>query len=528
MRKVKVVGDLNTNENPSWPPKKHEYILVQKTPPNGDIYIGKIIHILQKNTGVIISLINGFENPYDEAKNYIKSTVNSRNYMVVNESHGWRYTTKDKLDLLNKYKLLRSSQLAQSTDPIKNEERLYDDIRPPGITLTSSEQACTTNNLSLSKLISSQDLDDFAFLLRCDKKEIEDLRINETFNADTIKNNISDKLKSYRNQIIDLLEGRITKCDHEEESDTEESDTRKANMDMTKPQEIEINESFVMNCIEDPKKLTDYANKLKKTLREKFCLEGESEERNPEKLYGTLRFIYYNEYIHVFRTEIPLREDITHELLGDTKDEPKLKILGENEYGIPIRHNVLKYILFQNELQKAITVDKELLEEAELILSQEYIIALTPEPRYQIWCLVRLIKLWYGDIDLQNNIRKIKVIVNQYRVRSDVKFNIKNGIRFSIGVYPRYGKKSASIVLKKLIYYFAIYSQAIGWKHNPPSYFKVVNDLISYTNCDQSLKLYYRRIAEKNKQTNDVFSENYTFIKSKDYNTDILEQYTSI
>lgn len=168
------------------------------------------------------------------------------------------------------------------------------------------------------------------------------------------------------------------------------------------------------------------------------------------------------------------------------------------------------------------------MQEAELILSQEYIIALTPEPRYQLWCVVRLIKLWFGDIDLQNNIRKIKLIVNQWRTRADQRYNKQNGIRFSIGIYPRYGKKSASIVLKKVMYYFSLYFQAVGWKNNPPSYFKIMNDLVSYTNGSQSLKLYYRRISEMNRESSGAFSTNLTKINSVQKNTDILEQYIEL
>jgi len=230
--------------------------------------------------------------------------------------------------------------------------------------------------------------------------------------------------------------------------------------------------------------------------------------------------------LHIFRTEIPLKEILTDDLLDDKDpDNPKLKILGNREYGEPIRHNALKFILFQNELQKNMIVDQQLLTEAELILSQEYIIALTPEPRYRLWCVIRLIKLWYADECLQNNVRKIKLLINQYRAQSNQQYNIYNGIRFSIGIYPRYGKKSASLVFKRIMCYFTLYFQAIGWKNNPPSFFRVVNDLVSYTNCSQTLKLYYRRIAAANKQPNNVFVNDYTVMKSPGNNTDILEQY---
>jgi hypothetical protein len=58
---------------------------------------------------------------------------------------------------------------------------------------------------------------------------------------------------------------------------------------------------------------------------------------------------------------------------------------------------------------------------------QEYLIALQPEPKYQIWVVKRLIMAWYADVDLQNNIRKIKILINQWRARSDQEFNKKNG-----------------------------------------------------------------------------------------------------
>jgi hypothetical protein len=301
------------------------------------------------------------------------------------------------------------------------------------------------------------------------------------------------------------------------------------NRDVQTPQDILIvDQKMITDYVDDPNTLKYEGQKIMRFLSEALYLSGENAEKDVDKLYGATRFIYYNGYVHIFRTDIPLKEVITHKLLKDTDANPKLQILGKAEYDIPIRHNVLKYILFQNEIQKTITVDQRLLIEAELILSQEYIIALTPEPRYQLWCVVRLIKLWHGDIDLQNNIRKIKLIVNQYRTRSDMRYNVRNGIRFSIGIYPRYGKESAAIVLRKLMYYFSLYFQAVGWKNNPPSYFKIVNDLISYTNCDQSLKLYYRRIAEENGMQNGVFNKNYTMINSPGYNTDILEQYVPL
>jgi hypothetical protein len=389
-------------------------------------------------------------------------------------------------------------------------------------------------DVPLYKLIASQDMDDFAFL-NCSEYENEELkklyeneefmeiknelRINETM--DDIEYISSCMCDEDRSALLKILEGTyIVECDNEK--------TRLIKEINTQPQDILITDTKMREeFVDDTQTLRIESEKIKQYLQEKvFSLEGEAAESNIEKAYGSLRFIYYNGYLHIFRTEIPLKELITHKLLKD-ENEPKLKLL-EADYDRPIRHNVLKYILFQNELQKNMSIDQRLLTEAELILSQEYIIALTPEPRYQLWCLIRIIKLWYADEILQNNIRKIKLLINQYRAISEKKYNQINGIRFSIGMYPRYGKESATNVFKKIMYYFSIYFQAIGWKKNPPSFFRVVNDLVSYTNCNQTLKLYYKRISEANCQKNEVFSEKYEVVKSPGYNTDILEQYNKL
>lgn len=554
----KISGMIEPGDNPKWPPMLNKYIIVQKTQPSGQIYIGLIKKVLDNNVGAIIILVKGFEYPNKDVIPFIKASSDPKKFMLVIETDGWRYTTELKIrELLDGSN--PSYTVNDDTGPEKEQELLYDDTHSGNVTLNNQYYATSTDNpmidVPLHKLIDSQDMDDFAFLVRKDvtyeNKELlqTELLINSTLADSPIEDNLSAKLIEFRPSIIAKLEGSVVEITEEEEvpvsgdvsGELERAQQRKKkredqssviermNKEITKPQDILIVDSLMItNFVENPSTLQLEAEKIKRYLTEAFYLSGDNAEQNVDKLYGTLRFIYYNGYLHIFRIEIPLRENITHELLGDSVEDPKLKMLGPAEYNRPIRHNVLKYILFQNEIQKNMSVDQQLLNEAELVLSQEYIIALTPEPRYQIWCVVRLIKLWYGDIELQNNIRKIKLLVNQYRARVDKKYNIHNGIRFSIGIYPRYGKASAAIVLKKIMYYFSLYFQAVGWKGNPPSYFKVVNDLISYTNCDQSLKLYYRRIAEANGESNNVFTKNYTTMISPGNNTDILEQYVKL
>lgn len=547
----KIQGMIEPGENPKWPPTLNKYIMVQKRQSGEQIYFGLIKKILDKNAGIIIVLVKGFEYPNNDVIKYIKASSDPKKFMLVTEIDGWRYTTETKI------REMLSSNPSYSVDngsgPEIEQELLYDNTYSGNITLKNQYYASSTDNpivnVPLHKLIDSQDMDDFAFLMRkdvtYDNKEIlqDELLINTTMTGYNIEEYLSAKLIEYRPMIIAKLEGSVANMiETDDLSDSENLDgvavkktedqssiIERMNKEINKPQDIVIVDSLMItNFVDNSSTLQLEAQKIKRYLSEAFYLSGDNAEKNDDKLYDTLRFIYYNGYLHIFRKEIPLKEIITHKLLGDSEEDPKLKILGPAEYNIPIRHNVLKYVLFQNEIQKNMSVDQQLLKETELVLSQEYIIALTPEPRYQIWCVIRLIKLWYGDIDLQNNIRKIKLLVNQYRARVDKKYNIHNGIRFSIGIYPRYGKASAAIVLKKVMYYFSLYFQAIGWKSNPPSYFKVVNDLVSYTNCDQSLKLYYRRIVEANGEPNNVFSKNFTTMVSPGNNTDILEQYVRL
>jgi hypothetical protein len=533
----KISGMIESTDNPKWPPLMNKYIMVQKHQSDNQIYIGLIKKILNNNVGVIMILVKGFEYPNKDVIPYIKASSDPKKFMLVIETDGWRYTSEAKIK-----ELLSHTNPSYSVDngPMREQELLYDDIHSGSVTLNNQYYASSTDNpmidVPLYKLINSQDMDDFAFLTRNDvvyenKESLQgELKINKILSESPIEDDLTEALKQNRTNIIARIEGSEEQTqDQIEKKEDQITVIERMNKNPTKPQDILIVDNLMItNFVENPKTLQHEAEKIKRFLMEAFYLSGDKQEQNEDKLYTTLRFVYYGGYIHVFRTEIPLKEIITHNLLGDSAENPKLKMLGSAEYSIPIRHNVLKYILFQNEIQKNMNVDQQLLNEAELVLSQEYIIALTPEPRYQLWCVVRLIKLWYGDVDLQNNIRKIKLLVNQYRARVDKKYNIHNGIRFSIGIYPRYGKASATIVLKKIMYYFSLYFQAVGWKGNPPSYFKVVNDLVSYTNCDQSLKLYYRRIAEANGQSNNVFSKNFTKIISPGNNTDILEQYVKL
>ena len=187
------------------------------------------------------------------------------------------------------------------------------------------------------------------------------------------------------------------------------------------------------------------------------------------------------------------KDTITKELV------PSLSYLSW-QYDKPIDYHTLKYMIFQNDYQQNITENLIQKKEAENILSQEFIIALQPRPEYQIWCLKRLLICWYGDESLETNIRKIKILINQFRADPNSDYNYVNGILPSIMIYPKYGSESARIVLSKLDYYFSLYVDEsksdrninIQWIDSSPTYFVKKNGLIYYTNGSIDLKMYIK------------------------------------
>jgi len=503
----KISGSIDVSENPEWPPEINRYIMFQKKFPDGMIYIGKVYKTMSNKTGSIIYLLGDVTNNGNIAnliRQYIiDNRLDADKFDLLIESNGWQYTTKKNILKLFQKQSINSTDLGENIHKLRdmgNNEVLFDDPNSRS-TLKNKYYHRSQDNpdttVPLTEIINLENIDDFSFIEKHKKKnpEYENSGIDDNDNSpEHIESMIPDHVKEYRDQIIRSIES-------------------------SEPKEIIIvDQQMIDHYVEKKEALVKESIKIREYI-ENILIQSEKTE---VKIYDTLQFIYYDGYLHIFRKDLPIKEDITHDLMGDTPENPKLKYFNK-EYGIPIRHNILKYILFQNELQEKFEVDREIMTEAELLLSQEYIIALTPEPRYQIWTVLRLIRLWYGDPILQNHIRKIKILVNQWRARTDRPFNQKNGIKFSIGCYPRYGVKSARIVIKRLMYHFVIYADAIGWKSNPPSYFKIINNLIQYSNCNQALKLYYRKMISLNGQTNKSFSRNYTTINQP--NTDILKQY---
>jgi len=262
-------------------------------------------------------------------------------------------------------------------------------------------------------------------------------------------------------------------------------------------------------------------NESEESLRNQIINKDGYEELNANKYYGV------NDYITRALLETTVldgkiaKDYYNNQLSGDQLN--KAKDLAESvqlksfdwQYNRRIEYDTLKYLLFRNGLQMGMKQDISQQKEAELILKQEYLISLQPDPKYVMWFLEKLLMLWCYDRELNHNIRRIKVLVNLYRANGKESFNKKNGVLPIIVVYPRYGVSSARTVLAKLKEYFPLHGD-YAWDCSNPTYFVKDCNLFHYTNGALDIKLYYQNVIKTSKGTIIDDSFDPTFTKYRD------------
>jgi len=264
----------------------------------------------------------------------------------------------------------------------------------------------------------------------------------------------------------------------------------------------------------------DEGNKIINHLKKKFDQEP--------KLGGgiipnnSLKLKIKNGYVHIKRIGINEHDVLRPDLWNKKKQTDVSKPYTTLKYynymlGKPIDYNILKHDVFLNDFQKSLDKDLEQLKEARLLLSQEYLIAVQPEPVYVMWFVEQLILYWYADLEYTGFVRKIKVLINTYRANNNEKYNQEHGVLPIIIVYPRYGYKAAKKVIDKLIGNFSLYFDK-GWLSSHPTYFTKINSLFYYTNGNLDLKQYYRNVVFDSKETlknegdAQIYGKNYTTI----------------
>ena len=507
-------GNLLEAQNPKWPPVIGK-IIIAKSPNYKETFIGKIFQNVWNNTSSVIFLMNNKDYVEETLKTYeiVPGEHGGRGLFLLLPSYGWQYITKSALsDIMKMYGNLDNisdintsvkigyDQFIQNLDNINPKINGTSTNLPSDIALSSlTDHRGYYDDIELTKKSScgsssgdvSGDMFDETNINDDSLLKQGDINFDMLFKEKEINIILGQKNKAH--DVIDLKikDGLLNKLKLFEEIKLEESN-------------IIVNENIAVNdLIKDKKDEINEGNKIIEWVRSNFSSKITKKD-GKTSIFNDLKGAIFNGYVYFMRSGIDVNNNITPELV------PNLQHFTW-QYNIPIDYNTLKYVLFQNRFQKTISQDNEQQKEAEQILSQEYIVSLQPEPKYQLWCLKRLLLCWYADDILNKHIRKIKVVINQWRCRNDQSYNVKNGILPSIVIYPNYGQESARLVISQLSYYFSLYKN-IGWVCSTPSYFIKTNTLIYYTNGSLDLKLYYRKTKSNYNAAvgNDSFSAKYT------------------
>lgn len=496
----RITGSLPKEYNPKWPPKDGSLIIIEHPNYTNNLFIGSVYEILFDNgrpMGALILLLNNreYSEPTLEHRGLIPKGASSKGLFLLLQIHGWRYVNIDKYnkligsssgditklhaDIKSKFdSVISQSKSAPQFQSDLTTEAIYAD---PSMTKDDKEGQCMATV--------DEDFKDESLLSKLGNEHLDSL-----FREKEINKQLFDPKEKFR-QLGDRFKRALQQKLNSGETISEKST------------EIVVSEKLsVKNLIESKKDEISEGEKIVQWLRTNLI----NKKSDDVYIFGDIKISIFGGYVHLSRKGIRADDVITQELV------PNLKYF-KWQYGIPIDYDTLKYTLFQSTFQSALQRDIDQQREAESIFSQEYMITLQPEPKYQMWALTRLIMAWYSDDVLQYNIRKIKVIINQWRCKADQEFNQKYGILPSIVIYPRYGKESARNVLTKIAHYFMLY-QSVGWKCATPSYFVKVNDLVWYTNGSIDLKLYFRKSlgSYDGKSGNKSFDETYSGIISAD------------
>lgn len=468
----KIRGSLDKLQNPKWPPTLGSLVLVDHPNYRNNLFVGTVHEYLPNITGAIIILLNNkHHNEVSlEQQNIVPVGSASGMLMLLPNVHGWKYVDIKKFNKLfgHCFNKINQGPLTQSDLQIN---ATYED---PSM---SKEGKCDGDD----------GIKDISLLNEKGELQMEDLFREKEINQELYSS--TERFAPLESQIKSWL---LSKLELNETISREDS-------------KIIVNKNIAVRNIIETK--DDEINEGKKIIEwvKKHMLSDKQ-----FKIFDGLKIGIFGGYVHFSRKGIRVDDVITEDDINDLQ-------YFRWQYGIPIDYDTLKYVLFQSNFQRNIKRNIEQQKEAEKIFSQEYLIALQPEPQYQMWALKRLIMSWFADDELQTNIRKIKVIINQYRSRADAEFNQKYGVLPSIVIYPRYGKTSARKVLTKISHYFMLY-QNIGWKCSTPSYFIKVNDLIWYTNGSLDLKLYFNKSLNSydGKTINTSFNDHYSSLLGAD------------
>jgi hypothetical protein len=463
---------LLTTNNPKWPPIIGDKLMIESYlfP---QIFLGIVESFIWNNTAAIIKLENHTDF-YDHniTKQNIETLRGGRGYFILLGNYGWRKLNDVQFSEFLAYNG-KIEDIPDNLDKMLKEHHIYTqhDIQNAPYS-KKNIQPCTSKISEEVKhdIVQDPQKSFFENLFQDDKldkqKNIQEQQTTKTIEQEQEQIIFQQTPVEIMKKLQEILN---------QHSDIQDLDRR-----------IVINRTIsIDHLIQDKEDEVSEGTKIVQWLIENIQQSSFDEEYF---LFHDIRFSIFNGYVHIYRNGLPVNDIITRDLVGDLT-------YFHGQIGIPIDYHSLKYVLFQNDTQMTIQDNIDEQKDAEKILSQEYLIAIQPKPEYQMWALKRLIYAWYGDYSLQTNIRKIKILINQFRAINDKNFNNQYGVRPIIVIFPKYGKHSFKTVLHKLSNYFVLY-QDIGWSCSTPTYFKKSNNLLWYTNGSIDLKLYFKQIEK--------------------------------
>lgn len=497
--------------NPNWPPSVNSNVNV-KDPSDNKWYAGTIKNTIWNSTASVIKLDQPHVFQENSLRDYPEYDLGNNHYLLLPSYH-WQYTNQDKLNNVQPSisnvvdKTIKNTNIALMN---KNIVELVPNVVKPNNEINIENHKVDTNQYLLgtekigitidkSEKINKKIINSFQQF----KTNVEPITMEMMLDANNPYyrpmlglNEIDFAEQKMENKLYNNLKSSIKSLSYNESNTILEKLKR---FEVINPNDIKfiVNKNISINSIiNDPEDEINEGGKIIKHVT-----------KMSKDVFTDLQARIHLGYVYFTRKGGMVQDIVTKKLVS------KLEYFAWQE-GKPIDYNVLKYVIFQNNYQKSIKENLLQKSEAESILGLEYIIAIQCKSHYVFWCLKRLLMIWYADKELEQNIRKIKVLINHYRADPSQDYNKINGILPIIAIYPKYGVENARLLISKLEYYFSLYIednfnrsyQEIFYPNSNPSYFLKKNNLIYYTNGSIDLKMYIKESMNcGDKINNDTF-----------------------
>jgi hypothetical protein len=515
--------------NPTWPPNIGNKITI-RDPTENKWYAGTLKNVIWNSTAGVVELDSHYTYQEDSLKDFPEFKAGQNHYLLLPSYH-WKYNSTDGFnkiepsvkDVMNKSidsknVINKDTQGLNNVAVPQNEKKnsilenvtLVPDVIKGNTDIKLNDHKVDSNKFFLGTEKINIDIDSSNKSTKKIFNHFQNFKTNLTqITEDMIIEANNPYYKPLLSSIPDFTENKIENNLYNNKNlHLTELSHHKSKLLADKLKNFEVIDSSdikiiinrnisINNLIADPEDEINEGNKIIKTVNK--MING---------IFPDIQSKIHAGYVFFTRKGAVVQDVVTKKLV------PQLNYFHWQE-NKPIDYHTLKYVIFQNEYQKSIKENIIQKSEAESILGLEYIIALQCKSEYVLWCLKKLFMIWYSDKELEPIIRKIKVLINQYRADPSHDFNKVNGILPMIVIYPRYGLNNARLLISKLEYYFSLYLednfnrtyQEIFYPNSNPTYFLKKNNLLYYTNGSIDLKMYIKEsLGCSEKISNDSFT----------------------